>query len=207
MKARRSDQEYFKRLLERIKLIRTSERMFYQKITDIFAECSVDYDKNSDTAIEFYKTIQNKFHFAITGQTAAEIVYNRVDSKKENMGLTTWEKSPDGKILKSDVIIAKNYLDEKEIRNLNNLVNLFLDIAENNAERNITMYMNDWKSEVENALKVFHYEVLENKGKISHEQAKNKAFSEYEKYKVIQDNKYVSDFDRLLIETKKIEDN
>ena len=201
------DQEYFKRLLERIKLIRTSERMFYQKITDIFAECSVDYDKNSDTAIEFYKTIQNKFHFAITGQTAAEIVYNRVDSKKENMGLTTWEKSPDGKILKSDVIIAKNYLDEKEIRKLNNLVNLFLDIAENNAERNITMYMNDWKSEVENALKVFHYEVLENKGKISHEQAKNKAFSEYEKYKVIQDNKYVSDFDRLLIETKKIEDN
>ena len=200
-------QEYFKRLLERIKLIRTSERMFYQKITDIFAECSVDYDKNSDTAIEFYKTIQNKFHFAITGQTAAEIVYNRVDSKKENMGLTTWEKSPDGKILKSDVIIAKNYLDEKEIRKLNNLVNLFLDIAENNAERNITMYMNDWKSEVENALKVFHYEVLENKGKISHEQAKNKAFSEYEKYKVIQDNKYVSDFDRLLIETKKIEDN
>ena len=123
------------------------------------------------------------------------------------MGLTTWEKSPDGKILKSDVIIAKNYLDEKEIRKLNNLVNLFLDIAENNAERNITMYMNDWKSEVENALKVFHYEVLENKGKISHEQAKNKAFSEYEKYKVIQDNKYVSDFDRLLIETKKIEDN
>lgn len=207
MKARKSDQEYFKRLLERIKLIRTSERMFYQKITDIFAECSIDYDKNSDTAIEFYKTIQNKFHFAITGQTAAEIVYNRVDSKKENMGLTTWEKSPDGKILKSDVIVAKNYLDEKEIRNLNNLVNLFLDIAENNAERNITMYMNDWKSEVETALKVFHYEVLDNKGKISHEQAKNKAFNEYEKYKVIQDNKYVSDFDKLLIETKKIEDN
>ena len=207
MKARKSDQEYFKRLLERIKLIRTSERMFYQKITDIFAECSVDYDKNSDTAIDFYKTIQNKFHFAITGQTAAEIVYNRVDSKKENMGLTNWEKSPDGKILKSDVIIAKNYLDEKEIRNLNNLVNLFLDIAENNAERNITMYMNDWKNEVENALKVFHYEVLENKGKISHEQAKDKALNEYEKYKVIQDNNYVSDFDKLLIETKKIEDN
>ena len=207
MKARKSDQEYFKRLLERIKLIRTSERMFYQKITDIFAECSVDYDKNSDTAIEFYKTIQNKFHFAITGQTAAEIVYNRVDSKKENMGLTNWEKSPDGKILKSDVIIAKNYLDEKEIRNLNNLVNLFLDIAENNAERNITMYMNDWKNEVETALKVFHYEVLENKGKISHEQAKDKALNEYEKYKVIQDNNYVSDFDKLLIETKKIEDN
>ena len=206
MKARKSDQEYFKRLLERIKLIRTSERMFYQKITDIFAECSIDYDKNSDIAITFYKTIQNKFHYAITGQTAAEIVYSRVDSKKENMGLTTWENSPDGKILKSDVIIAKNYLEEKEIKNLNNLVNLFLDIAENNAERNITMYMEDWKSEVENALKVFHYEVLEGKGKISHEMAKDKAFSEYEKYKVIQDKNFVSDFDKLIIETKKIED-
>ena len=205
MKARKSDQEYFKRLLERIKLIRTSERMFYQKITDIFAECSIDYDKNSDTAITFYKTIQNKFHYAITGNTAAEIVYKRVDSKKENMGLTTWENSPDGKILKSDVIITKNYLNEQEIKNLNNLVNLFLDIAENNAERSITMYMKDWKNEVENALKVFHYEVLEGKGKISHKQAVEKAENEYEKYKVIQDKNYVSDFDRLLSETKQIE--
>lgn len=125
MKTRKSDQEYFKRLLERIKLIRTSERMFYQKITDIFAENFVDYDKNSEIAITFYKTMQNKFHYAITGKTAAEIIYDMVDSNKENMGLTTWEKSPDGKILKSDVIIAKNYLDEKEIKNLNNLVNLF----------------------------------------------------------------------------------
>ncbi len=205
MKARKSDQEYFKRLLERIKLIRTSERMFYQKITDIFAECSIDYDKDSDIAITFYKTIQNKFHFAITGHTAAEIVYERADSKKDNMGLKTWEKSPDGKIMKSDVIISKNYLDEKEIKNLNNLVNLFLDIAENNAERNIAMYMNDWKNEVENALRVFHYDVLEGKGKISHKQAKEKAESEYERYKVIQDNNYVSDFDRLLSETKQIE--
>lgn len=205
MKARKADQEYFKRLLERIKLIRTSERMFYQKITDIFAECSIDYDKYSDMAITFYKAIQNKFHFAITGQTAAEIVYNRVDANKDNMGLKTWENSPDGKILKSDVIIAKNYLDEKEIKNLNNLVNLFLDIAENNAERNIAMYMNDWKNEVENALRVFHYDILERKGKISHKQAKDKAESEYEKYKVIQDNNYVSDFDRLLNETKQIE--
>ena len=205
MKARKSDQEYFKRLLERIKLIRTSERMFYQKITDIFAECSVDYDKNSDTAITFYKTIQNKFHYAITGKTAAEIIYDRVDASKENMGLTTWEKSPDGKILKSDVIIAKNYLDEKEIKNLNNLVNLFLDIAENNAERNITMYMNDWKNEVENALKVFHYDVLEGKGSITHKEAIDKATSEYEKYRVIQDKSYVSDFDKLIKETKKIE--
>ncbi len=121
------------------------------------------------------------------------------------MGLTTWEKSPDGKILKSDASIAKNYLDEKEIKNLNNLVNLFLDIAENNAERNIPMYMNDWKDEVENALRVFHYDILEGKGKISHKQAVEKAESEYEKYKVIQDRNYVSDFDRLLNEAKKIE--
>ena len=205
LKAKKTDQEYFKRLLERIKLIRTSERMFYQKITDIFAECSIDYDKNSDTAITFYKTIQNKFHYAITGNTAAEIVYYRADSEKENMGLTTWENSPNGKILKSDVIIAKNYLNEQEIKNLNNLVNLFLDIAENNAERSITMYMEDWKNEVENALKVFHYEVLEGKGKISHKQAITKAENEYEKYKVSQDKNYVSDFDKLLNETKQIE--
>jgi len=206
MKGEKSDQEYFKRLLERIKLIRTSERMFYQKITDIFAECSIDYDKNSETAKTFYKEVQNKFHFAITGQTAAEIVYNRADSKKENMGLTTWGNSPNCKILKSDVIVAKNYLAEKEMKNLNNLVNLFLDIAENNAERNITMYMDDWKSEVDNALKVFHYELLGGKGKISHEMAKDKAYSEYDKYKVIQDKNYISDFDKLMIETKKIED-
>ena len=206
MKAKKSDQEYFKRLLERIKLIRTSERMFYQKITDIFAECSIDYDKNSDIAVMFYKTIQNKFHYAITGKTAAEIIYDRADANKDNMGLTTWEKSPDGKILKSDVVIAKNYLDQKEIKNLNNLVNLFLDIAENNAERNIAMYMEDWKVEVENALRVFHYDILEGKGEISHEQAKEKAFQEYEKYKIIQDKNYVSDFDKLLIEAKKIED-
>ena len=207
MKASRTDQEYFQRLLERIKLIRTSERMFYQKITDIFAECSIDYDKSSDEAITFYKTVQNKFHFAITGQTAAEIIYNRVDAKKDNMGLTTWENSPDGKILKSDVTIAKNYLDEKEIKNLNNLVNLFLDIAENNAERNIPMYMSDWKKEVENALTLFHYEVLEGKGKISHKMAVEKAEGEYDKYKVIQDKNYVSDFDKLLNETKQIENN
>ena len=207
MKAKKSDQEYFKRLLERIKLIRTSERMFYQKITDIFAECSIDYDRNSDVAKDFYATVQNKFHYAITGNTAAEIVYKRVDSKKENMGLTTWGNSPDGKILKSDVIIAKNYLNEQEIKNLNNLVNLFLDIAENNAERSITMYMEDWKNEVENALKVFHYEVLEGKGKISHKQAVEKAENEYEKYKIIQDKNYVSDFDKLLIETQKIDNH
>ena len=207
MKARKSDQEYFKRLLERIKLIRTSERMFYQKITDIFAECSIDYDKNSNIAKDFYATVQNKFHYAITGNTAAEIIYNRVDSQKINMGLTNWNKSPDGKILKPDVFVAKNYLDEKEIKKLNNLVNLFLDIAENNAERNLSMSMNDWKNEVETSLKLFHYDILEGKGKISNETAKQKAEKEYEKYKVIQDKKFISDFDRLLIETEKIENH
>ena len=206
MKARKSDQEYFKRLLERIKLIRTSERMFYQKITDIFAECSVDYNKNATEAVDFYKTIQNKFHYAITGQTAAEIIYNRVDATKDNMGLCTWENSPDGKILKSDCIIAKNYLDEKEIKNLNNLVNLFLDIAENNAERKILMYMSDWQKEVENALTLFHYDILDNKGKISHKMAVDKAKEEYDKYRVIQDKKYISDFDRLINETKELQD-
>ena len=205
MKARKSDQEYFNRLLERIKLIRTSERMFYQKITDIFSECSIDYDKNSETALNFYKTIQNKFHFAITGKTAAKIVYDRADAQKSNMGLTTWEKFPDGKILKSDIIIAKNYLDEKEIKGLNNLVNLFLDIAENYAERNIPMYMNDWKNEVENALKVFHYDILEGKGNISQKQAIQKATSEDEKYRVIQDKNYISDFDKLVKETEQLE--
>lgn len=125
--------------------------------------------------------------------------------KKKNMGLTTWEKSPDGKILKSDIIIAKNYLAEKEIKGLNNLVNLFLDIAENNAERNIPMYMNDWKNEVENALKVFHYEALEGKENISHKQAIQKATGEYEKYRVIQDKNYISDFDKLVKETEQLE--
>jgi len=203
MKVIKSDQEYFKRLLERIKLIRTSERIFYQKLTDIFAECSVGYDKNSDIANEFYVTIQNKFHYAITGNTAAEIVYNRVDSKKVNMGLTNWYKYPDGKNFKSDVLVAKNYLNEKEIKNLNNLVNLFLDITENNAERNLLMSMIDWKNEIENSLKLFHYEVLEGKGKISAEKARQKAENEYEKYKVMQDKNFVSDFDKLLIETGK----
>ena len=203
-KGQKSDQEYFKRLLEKIKLIRTSERMFYQKITDIFAECSLDYDKTSDLAREFYATIQNKFHFAITKNTAAEIIYNRVDSKKENMGLTTWKEAPEGKILKSDVIIAKNYLSETELKNLNNVINIFLDIAEDNAERNIPMYMKDWKKEVDTVLSIRHYDILEGKGKISKKEADEKAENEYEKYKIIQDKKFLSDFDMLILETENI---
>lgn len=204
LKGKKSDQEYFKRLLEKIKLIRTSERMFYQKITDIFAECSLDYDRTSDLAREFYATIQNKFHWAITKNTAAEIIYNRADCNKENMGLTNWKESPNGKILKSDVTIAKNYLSETELRNLNNVVNIFLDIAEDNAERNIPMYMTDWKKEVDIVLSVRHYDILEGKGKISKKQADEKAENEYEKYKIIQDKKFLSDFDILLLETENI---
>lgn len=207
LKGQKSDQEYFKRLLEKIKLIRTSERMFYQKITDIFSECSVDYAKTSKIARDFYATIQNKFHYAITKNTAAEIIYKRADSEKENMGLTNWKESPNGKILSSDVIIAKNYLFEYELRNLNNAVNIFLDIAEDNAERNMVMYMDDWVKEVENVLKMRHYDILSDKGAISKKEADKKALSEYEKYKVIQDKKYVSDFDKLLLETEKISEN
>ena len=198
-------EDYFEETLERIRNIRASERRFYQKITDIFAECSIDYDKTSVIAQEFYSTIQNKFHYAITKHTAAELVYERVDSNKTNMGLTNWRQSPSGKILKSDVSIAKNYLNESEIKKLNNLVNLFLDIAENNADRKIPMYMNDWKNEVDTSLKLLHYEILDSKGKISREIAVKKAEEEYEKYKVIQDKNFVSDFDRLIIETKELE--
>ncbi len=204
LKGQKSDQEYFKRLLEKIKLIRTSERMFYQKITDIFAECSLDYDKTSDLAREFYATIQNKFHFAITNSTTAEIIYNRADHKKENMGLTSWKESPNGKILKSDVTIAKNYLSETELKNLNNVVNIFLDIAEDNAERNIPMYMKDWKQEVDTVLKMRHYDILDGKGKISKKEADEKAETEYEKYKIIQDKKFLSDFDMLILEAENI---
>jgi hypothetical protein len=146
-----------------------------------------------------------KQHYAITGETAAEIIYNRVDNNKPNMGLTNWKESPDGKILKSDITIAKNYLDEQEIKNLNNIVNIFLDIAEDSAERNIPMYMKDWKEEVDNVLKMRHYKILEGKGKISKLDADIKASNEYEKFKIKQDKNYISDFDKLTIETKKLD--
>ena len=204
MRANRSDLEYFEELLEKIKLIRTSERMFYQKITDIFAECSIDYVKDSELASTFYKTIQNKFQFAITHQTAAEIIYSRADANKEYMGLKTWKNSPNGKILKSDVSIAKNYLDKKELEELNDLVNLYLDIAENRAKRHIPMKMVDWIKSVEDIFKINFYDNLTHKGNISHEEAVEKAESEYEKYKITQDKIYISDFDKLLLETERI---
>lgn len=195
IKANANDKEYFKELYERIKLIRVSERMFYQKITDIFSECSVDYDKNSDIAKEFFATIQNKFHYAITGSTAAELIHDRVDNSKINMGLNTWGNSPKGKILKTDVVITENYLDEKELRKLNNLVNIFLDVAESNVDEHRLMSMIDWKDEVDTSLKLLKHDILDSKGSISEEQADNKAIEEYEQYKVIQDKNYVSDFD------------
>ena len=195
--------DYFDELLERIREIRASERRFYQKITDIYAQCSVDYDVKSEFSINFYKTVQNKLHWAITGNTAAEIIDNRADSKKPNMGLTTWRNSPDGKILKSDTGIAKNYLSEQEIRELNRLVELYLNFAELQAERNIPMKMNEWTEILDSFLKINRYDLLNNSGKISHEKAILKAESEYKKYRKTQDEKFVSDFDKEIKKIKK----
>ena len=194
--------DYFDELLEIIKEIRTSERRFYQKVTDIFAECSIDYNKNSEVAKKFYATIQNKFHYAITNETAAEIVYHRANSQKEHMGLTSWKHSPDGKILKSDVSIAKNYLTSKELEFLQDIVNMYLDIAENRAKRQIPMKMNDWVEELNNMLKMNKYEVLVNKGTISAKEAKEFAEKEFERFRIEQDKKYISDFDKIIEECK-----
>ena len=202
LKAKKSDQEYFKRLLERIKLIRTSERMFYQKITDIFAECSIDYDKNSDTAITFYKTIQNKFHYAITGNTAAEIIYQKADHTKENMGLTTWKNSPDGRILKSDVMIAKNYLDEKQIKRLERTVSGYFDYIEDLVERENTFTMEEFAKSINEFLEFRKYDILKDNGKISRKQAEEKAGKEYDEFN--KNQKIVSDFDKLLIEANRL---
>lgn len=204
MKGRKRDQKYFQRLLERIKLIRTSERMFYQKITDIFAECSIDYTKDSEVAKNFYAGIQNKFHYAITAHTAAEIIYARADSTKKYMGLTNWKDSPNGKILKSDVSVAKNYLTADELNALNDIVNIFLDIAENRAKRQIPMTMKDWVKRVDLVLETNDYEVLTHNGKITALEAKEKAEGEYEKYEIIQDREFVSDFDLLMMETEEM---
>ena len=187
--------DYFDELLERIRDIRTSERRFYQKLTDIYA-LSVDYDKNSEITKEFFATIQNKLHFAITWNTAAEIIYDRADAKKENMWLTSWKYWPEWKILKSDVVIAKNYLQEKEIKILNRLVNAYLDIAEMEALEWNIMTMADWKERMDEFLKYNRKDILKWAWKISAEIAKQKAEKEFEKYKVIQDKNYISDFDR-----------
>ena len=172
-------------------------------MTDIFAECSIDYNKNTQIAKDFYSTIQNKFHYAITNETAAEIIYHRANSNKEHMGLTTWKHSPDGKILKSDVSIAKNYLTEKELEFLQDIVNMYLDIAENRAKRQIPMKMKDWVEELDVMLKTNRYEVLDCKGKISAEEAKEFAEKEFEKFRIEQDKRYLSDFDKIIDECKK----
>ena len=197
--------DYFDELLVKIKEIRASERRFYQKITDIYKECSYDYDKNCETTIEFYKNVQNKLHYAITGMTAPEIIYHRVDSKKDYMGLQTWKNAPDGKILETDVTIAKNYLSKEEIKELNNLVSMYLDFAERQVKLGHIISMQEWKDKLEMFLNLNEYNILKDNGKIKREIADKLALDEYEKYRVVQDQKYISDFDELLLETKSIE--
>ena len=190
--------DYFEELLERIREIRTSERRYYQKITDIYAECSSDYDAQAETTRQFYKTVQNMMHYAVTHQTAAEIIYDRADAEKPYMGLMTWKNAPDGRIIKSDVTVAKNYLSENEVTRLNLISTAFLDLAEDRAQRHIFMKMADWKKVLEGYLKISDYEILENAGSISHEEAEAKALGEYEKYRKIQDQTFLSDFDKFL---------
>lgn len=192
--------DYFDELLERIKEIRASERRFYQKITDIYAQCSFDYDVDSEITQRFFKEVQNKLLFAITGQTDPEIIKRRANSKKEHMGLTTWKNAPDGKILKSDVTISKNYLNTDEISGLNDIVNMYLDYAENQAKRNKLMSMKDWATKLDAFLQFNEYELLHNLGKVSREVANNLAISEYNKFRIEQDKQFHSDFDK---QTKK----
>ena len=198
------DAKYFDELLERIREIRLSERRFYQKITDIYAT-SIDYDKTSKTTLEFFKKVQNKMHYSVTGNTAAEIIYNRADSKKEHMGLTNWEASPNGKIIKSDVVIAKNYFTEEELYSLRRIVSAYLDLAESRAIRHLPMTMEDWANKLDEFLKLTDREILQDAGKISHKIAYDKAITEFEKYRIIQDKLYESDFDKYLIELEKVE--
>lgn len=187
--------DYFDELLERIREIRASERRFYQKITDIYAECSIDYDKNSEVSKKFYATVQNKLHWAITGHTAAEIIKDRVNADKPHMGLTTWKNAPKGKILKSDINIAKNYLTQKELSELNRVVNMYLDYAELQASRQVPMKMEDWANKLDAFLNFNDYKVLKDSGKVSKEVAKKLAEDEYEKFRIKQDIEYKSDFD------------
>lgn len=193
-------EDYFEELLERIREIRTSERRYYQKITDIYAECSIDYDKESETTRTFYKTVQNMMHYAVTHQTAAEIVYDRVNAEKPHMGLMTWKNAPDGRVVKSDVTIAKNYLSGQEVDELNLLTTAFLDIAERRARRHVLTTMVEWKQVLEQYLKATDADVLPDAGTVSHEEAEAKAFGEYEKFRRIQDRTLLSDFDKFIEE-------
>ena len=194
--------DYFEELLDRIREIRTSERRYYQKITDIYAECSSDYDPKSDITKTFYKTVQNMMHYAVTHQTAAEIVYDRADADKPHMGLMTWKNAPDGRVVKSDVTIAKNYLSEKEVSSLNLLTTAFLDMAEDRAQRHILMKMADWKALLERYLQISDRDILPDAGSVTHEEAEAKALGEYEKFWRIQDQTFLSDFDKFIEEIK-----
>ena len=196
------DEDYYDSLLAEIREIRLSERRFYQKITDIYAT-SIDYDSKSPVTIKFFKKVQNKMHYAVSHQTAAEIIYDRADSEKEHMGLTNWKNSPNGKILETDVVIAKNYLSKEELEQLELIVSAFLDLAEARAKRNIPMTMEDWAIRIDKYLLSDDRDILKDAGKISHEIACDKALTEFEKYRIKQDKLYKSDFDLLMEESEK----
>ena len=197
LKGGKVNQKYFDELLERIKTIRTSERMAYQKITDLFIATAVDYNAKSEEAYLFFKIVQNKLYYAISGHTAAELIYERANADKEHMGLTNWKNSPDGLIYKYDVSTAKNYLNEEELKKLNDLTNLFIVFAEDEAKERHIMTMKDWIDATDNLLKFRRKKVLNNAGAISHEQAVEKANKEYEKFKVKQDMEYISSMDKM----------
>ena len=192
-------EKYFDEQLERIREIRASERKFYQKITDLYAT-AIDYDKNAATTRRFYATVQNKMHYAVHGHTAAELIVERADHTKEHMGLTTWADAPDGKIKKSDVTVAKNYLSQDEVKQLNRMVTAYLDFAENMTLRHIPLTMQDWEKRLNSFIEMFDYGILQDAGKVSAEIAKLHAETEFEKYRVIQDRLFMSDFDKYMLE-------
>ncbi len=194
--------EYFDRLLEQIREIRLSERRFYQKITDIYST-ALDYDSSAKTTKLFFAKVQNKMHYAVHGHTAAELIYERADAGKPNMGLTSWNASPNGKIVKSDVVIAKNYLTEQEMHSLERIVSAYLDLAEDRAERHIPMTMEDWSKRLDLFLSADDREILQNSGRITAEIAKTKAETEFEKYRIVQDRLFMSDFDKYMLELEK----
>ncbi|OFX24282.1 MAG: cell filamentation protein Fic [Bacteroidetes bacterium GWA2_31_9] len=195
--------DYFEEQLARIRDIRSSERRFYQKITDIYSQCSADYNLNTQMTKDFFATVQNKLHWAITGQTAAEIIAHRADSLKENMGLTSWKNAPKGNIRKTDIGTAKNYLNEKELDSLNRIVTMYLDYAENQANKGVVMYMNNWIDKLDAFLKFNEEEILTHQGKVSHEVALALAEKEFDKYRIIQDKLVESDFDKEIKKMKK----
>ena len=197
--------DYFDEQLERIRDIRSSERRFYQKITDIYSECSADYDKDSELTKDFFKKVQNKLHFAIHKHTAPELILKRANSNTQNMGLTIWKNAPKRKIRKPDVMVAKNYLDKKEMDSLNRVVTMYLDYAESQSKRHKIMYMKDWVEKLNAFLKFNERDILENAGKITQEIAKQHAESEFEKYRIIQDRLFQSDFDKLVKQIKEKE--